>query len=453
MSRLDRESVPQPGPIRPFDFPTVERGTLANGLATFVAANGTLPLVSVLAVFDAGADRDPPATAGLAHLVANGLETGTDGLGADELAWRLERLGTGLRAGVDWDAAAVHMTVRRTHLEAGLDLLAEILRCPAFPEDEIRRLRAEQLADILQRRKEPRALAGDMAARFIFASDDPYARPLIGVRSSVAAIERDAVLQFQRSHYLPQGAALILVGDIEAASAERLLVERFGDWAGAPPARERSATRGAVERTTIFLIDRPGAVQSEIRIGHVGVERHHQDYFPLLVMNTLLGGAFTSRLNMSLRERHGFTYGARSAFGFRRRPGPFVVQAAVGTEVTAAAVREAVTEVETLRTDGAADDEVVSARDYLAGMIPLELQTNDQIAARLADLFTFDLPPDYFADYRQRILAVSTADVDRVAREHLRPERLAIVVVGDANSIQDELQGLGLGAVEIRGVE
>jgi zinc protease len=207
-----------------------------------------------------------------------------------------------------------------------------------------------------------------------------------------------------------------------------------------------------VETSTIFIVDRPEAVQSEIRIGDVGVARDHEDYFPLLVMNTVLGGAFTSRLNMNLREKHGFTYGARSGFAFRRRPGPFVVQTAVATEVTARAVEEAYREMAILRDEGATTQEVEAARDYLRGIMPLELQTTDQLASRLADLVIFDLPDDYFQQYRDRIAAVTPADLQRVARAHLRLDRLAIIVIGDAKEIAAPLEKLGLGEVQIHEV-
>ena len=188
-------------------------------------------------------------------------------------------------------------------------------------------------------------------------------------------------------------------------------------------------------------------------MGDVGLERSHRDYFPVQVMNSLLGGAFTSRLNMSLRERHGFTYGVRSGFGFRRRPGPFIIQTAVATDVTTRAIEETLREVHRLRDEAAPADEVAAARDYLAGTLPLELQTTEQLAARLADLVIYDLPDDYFDRYRERILAVTPAEVQRVAREHLRPERLAIVVVGDAEAIVPALETLGVGPVHVQAAE
>jgi len=449
VSTISRDRPPAPGPIRPMTFPAIERRRLDNGLAILAARHGDLPLVTAELVVDAGAAGDPARKAGLAHLTANALETGTRSRSADEIAWELESLGVELDAEATWDATTVRITVPSERLEAAFALFADLVRHPAFPEAEVERLRDEQLATILQRRKEPRALANDMAARFIFAPDVPYARPLIGTTASVEGLGRDDVEAFHRTHFLPNASSILFVGDIDADAAAGLADRHFGDWpAGQPTTPEFEVVPG-VETSTIFVVHRPGAVQSEIRIGDVGVSRHHEDYFPLLVMNTILGGAFTSRLNMSLRERHGFTYGAHSSFAFRRRPGPFVVQAAVATEVTARAVEEALKEMAALRADGATEQEVAAARDYLRGILPLQLQTTDQLASRLADLVIFDLPDDYFQHYREEIARVEPADVHRVARDHLRLDRLAIVVVGDADRVAPALESLGVGGVRV----
>lgn len=453
MNAPDRTQPPAPGPIRPFAFPRLERRRLGNGLDVIAARAGDLPLVTAALVVDAGAAADPAGKAGLAHLTALALETGTRARSAEEVAWAFESLGVAFEAAATWDAAMLEVTVPAERLESALELFAEVVRSPVFPEHEVARLRDEQLALILQRRKEPRALASDMAARFIFAPDVPYARPLVGTTASVECLTRDDVEAFYRAHYMPNASALILVGAIDIDEAERLALRFFGDW----PKSARSVTDfdvvRAVRETTVYVVDRPGSVQSEIRIGDVGVERHHPDYFPLLVMNTILGGAFTSRLNLSLRERHGFTYGARSAFAFRRRPGPFIVQVAVATDVTARAVEEALKEIALLRDMGATDEETSAARDFLAGILPLELQTTEQLAARVADIVIFDLPDSYFQDYRARLATITPDDVHRVARTHLRSDRLAIVVIGDADQITEPLRALGVGPVEVHRVE
>ncbi|HEX7089378.1 MAG TPA: pitrilysin family protein [Longimicrobiales bacterium] len=453
MSAPARSQPPSPGPIRPFAFPRLERRRLENGLTVIAARAGDLPLVTAALLVDAGAASDPAGKAGLAHLTARALETGTRARSAEEVAWAFERLGVEFEAAANWDAASAHITVPAERIEPALELFAEVVRSPVFPDHEVARLRDEQLAEIMQRRKEPRALASDMAARFIFAPEVPYARPLIGTATSVTGLQRDDVEAFYRAHYLPNTASLILVGAIDIERAERLGRRFFGDWPPATPPTTEFEVVGAVRSTTIFVVDRPGSVQSEIRIGDVGVQRQHPDYFPLLVMNTILGGAFTSRLNLSLRERHGFTYGARSAFIFRRQPGPFLVQAAVATDVTARAVEEALKEIALLREKGASEEETAAARDYLAGILPLELQTTEQLAARIGDIVTFGLPDSYFQDYGASLARVTPDDVHRVARTHLRSGRLAIVVIGDAEQVTGPLRALGVGPVEVHRVE
>jgi zinc protease len=451
MNALDRTIPPPASDIRPFAFPPVNRSTLGNGLTVFAARHGRLPVVTALLVLDAGAAREDVRQAGLAHLTANALDTGTATRSGEELAWEFEQIGVELTADATWDAILVHVTVPSARLEPALALLADVVRNPSFPEAEIERLRGEQLAEILQRQKEPRALANDMAAHFIFGEDALYGRPLVGTAARVGALTRGDVTAFHSEHFVPTKTSLVLVGDIDQRRASTLASSYFGDW---QPTREGPAPAAPLQTsgergTTVFLVDRPDAVQSEIRVGHIGVSRDHRDYFPLIVMNTVLGGAFTSRLNLNLRERQGFTYGVRSGFAFRRAPGPFVIHTAVATDVTARAVEEILAELRLIRTEGANDEEVDNARRYLAGILPLELQTTEQLAGRLADIVIFGLPDDYFASYPAHIAAVSKADVNRVAREQLKTDKLSIVVVGNAGAVIDELKTQGYGPVEL----
>lgn len=452
MTRIDRAAPPTPAPIRPFAFPPVQRRRLETGLELLVAPHGDLPVVTAQLVLDAGAESEPPDRAGIARLTAHALETGTRTRSAADVAWELEHLGAELELEIAWDTVGLRLTVPRGRLEPALEILAQLAREPAFPPAEIERLREEQAAEILQRRKDPGALANDMAAHFIFAPDVPYARPILGTADSVQALNREAVRAFYAAHYLPNAAALLLVGDIDTAAAGRL-ARHFDDWT---PGRVDTPTfevQPARDRTAILVVDRPGSVQSEIRIGDVGVSRNHPDYFALLVLNTILGGAFTSRLNLTLRERLGFTYGAHSRFAFRRRPGPFLIDAAVTTEVTAKAVAEALAEMRKLRDEGATEQEVADARDYLAGVLPLKLQTTEQLAARLAELIVYRLPDDYFQHYRDCIAAVQPEQVRAAARRHLRLERLAVVVVGDAARITPELEALGIGPAQLQAAD
>lgn len=443
-------TAPEPGPVRAYDFPVIQDERVGEtGLRMLSAKHGKLPLVTAHLVLDAGAAAEPPELEGVARLTANAMDAGTRDRDADELAWALERLGVELETGTGWDAAHQALTVPSDRLEPALALFAEIVRRPAFPADQVDRLRDEQLAGIMQRRKEPRALGDDMGARYIFADGVPYGRPVIGREETVSGLTAERVSSFYAARYRPGSAAIVFTGDITAERAARLAHTHFGDWetGSADPGHLRVEPR--VDATTVFVVNRPGSVQSEIRIGDVGVERGHPDYFPLIVFNTILGGAFTSRLNMNLRERHGFTYGVNSSFAFRRQPGPFSVSAAVATDVTAHAVQEALSEMQGMHDDGATAQELDAARDFLRGVLPLTLQTTGQLAGRIAEIAVFGLPLDYFEQYRRRIADVTAEDVARVARERLRLDRLAIVVVGDADQITGPLQELGVGPVQV----
>jgi zinc protease len=440
---------PGPGPIRPFDLPAVTRSVLSSTAPVLAARHGAVPIATVVVVLDAGTVREPAESAGLAWLTAAALDTGAGHRSGEELAWEFERLGAELDADAGYDAMFVRLTVPVARLEPALALLADVVRRPSFPDDEVRRLRGEQLAEILQRAKEPRAHANDLIVRFVYGESSPYGRPLVGLSARVRTLGRDNVAAFHAARFQPGSSTLIVVGNVGAERALDLLDPLFGDWPDAAVPTPAASLSSVREASAIHLVERTDAVQSEIRIAHIGVERRHRDYFALRVMNTLLGGAFTSRLNLNLRERHGFTYGVRSAFAFRRTPGPFVIQTAVATDVTARAIEEILREVARLRDEGAGEEEVANARDYLVGLMPLELETTEQVAIRLADLAVYDLPADYFQHYRASTAAVTPADVNRVAREHLHNDRFTTVVLGNVAEIGDSLASLNAGPVHV----
>lgn len=443
----DRSSPPPPGPVRPFVFPTVQRRALANGVTLLTARSGDLPLVTAHVVVDAGGAAERAGEKGVAWLTSQALDTGTASRTADELAWEVEMLGAELESWVTWDGLHATLTTRADRLGEALDLLADVIRNSAFPAREIERLREEQAAEILRRGTEPRALADDAAVQCIFAPGTTYHTPLIGAADGVRALTREQVQAFHGRTFTPGNTAVVVVGAVDADAAEREVQRAFGDWQGAAAPPPPAEVKARAQVPTVYLVDRPSAVQSELRIGHVGVARDHEDYFPILVMNALLGGAFTSRLNLCLREKHGFTYGVRSGFGFRREAGPFIIQTAVASDVTARAVAETLREIRELQSEGATEDEVRSARDYLAGTLPLQMQSTGQLADRVADLHTYQLPADYFESHRARLAAVTGDEVQRAAREHVRLGEVAVVVVGNADAVEEDLRELGIGDI------
>ena len=453
MSGFDRSRAPAPAAVREFHFARVHRSAIQNELTILSARHSDLPIVTLLLVANAGAEHDQRATAGLAQLAARALEAGTATRSADRVAWEFEMLGAELDISVLWDYALLAVTVPADKVEPALALMAEIVTSPAFADSEIERLRDEQLSELEQRRAEPRTLATDMASRFLFAPDIPYARPIPGTAASVRHLTGDHVRDFYRQHWSAGNAALVAVGNLEHHEVERLASRHLGEWGNRAHAVAEFDVASTVERSQVFIVDREGSVQSEIRVGHVGLPRSTPDYFPLAIANGVLGGVFTSRLNMNLREKHGFTYGVRSGFGFRKHPGPFMIQTAVASDVSAKALRELLEETRKLVEDGASEDEVVATRNYLAGVMPLEMQTTEQMAHRIGDIFVHGLADDYLPQHRAALLSVTRDDANRAAREHIRPDKFAITIVGDAKAIESEIAALDAGPIEVHSAD
>jgi predicted Zn-dependent peptidase len=427
----------------------VDRREVIDGLDLRTARLSRLPVVSVNLFLRAGESSLQQDRAGLAVMAGDALEGGTRRRTGSELAEAFERLGVRLAVSTGWEGTSVSISCLAERLEEALGLLAEAVLEPSFPADEVERARDQQLATIRQRAMDPASLASDEATRRIFAPGIPYARPLLGSEASVAPVTPGHLRGFTDAFFRPQSGGLVMVGDVDALEVGAMARERFAGWSGAPPTTDGFEVEPRTRERRIWVVNRPGSVQSGIRVGHVGVEQANPDVFPLKVLNTLLGGAFTSRLNLNLRERNGFTYGVRSRFSFRRLPGSFQVSTAVGSEVTAAAVREILAELEGLVSGGATRAEVEAARDYIAGVFPLRLESAGQVASRITEQIVFGLPDDYHSTYRDRIRAVSVADANEAGRRHVRPEEAQIVVVGDAEAVVGDLEALNVAPVEV----
>jgi zinc protease len=444
-------AMPRPGAgePRPYRFPHFETRILSNGLRIMVARVPAYPVVTTLAVVEAGATRDPRDFEGLAQLVTRGLSEGTRSMNALELSTRLEMLGTTLDTGADWDSAIVQLTALSSRVEDAMAVLAEVLRFPAFPEHELERLRAERRADLAQLRAEPRGLSDVFFSRLLYEPTSRFARLAGGDERSIERLSRDVVVSHHETYYRPDSTALMLVGDIDVDQAVRIASAHFGDWSGkAPPVTEPPAAQRHLE-PRVHLVHKADAPQSEVRVGHVAIPRFHPDYFPVVVMNAILGGLFSSRLNLNLREEHAYTYGAHSAFDWRRAASPFEVSTAVETAVTAKALHEIVHEFTRIRETPVSDAELSLAVSYLVGVFPIRFETTAEVAGGLANVEIFRLPSNYFDTYRERIAAVTAEDVLRVARTHLDPARLQVVVVGDAEAIRESVDALGLGPITV----
>ncbi len=447
MSRA-HSAPPEPTDVRPFHVPEVLALETGDGLRIRAATGSRVPLASVVLAIDSGESGLPVERSGHAALTAAALQGGTKARSGAELAEALEGLGASLSVTGAWDATRVSLRVLADRLAEALDLFTEVVRSPSFPTEEVERVRNQRLAGIEQELAQPSSLADRSAARFFYRDGCAYARPRGGVRESVESFDPEAARQQFADRFGPE-IGIAVAGDVDPGEFRDMIGARFGGWGSGRERTPAPAVEPRARERRVYVVSRPGAVQSEIRIGHPGVERSNPDYFPLRVFNATLGGTFTSRLNLNLREEHGFTYGVRSRFSFRRGRGPFVISTAVETAVTAAAVRETMKELEGLVADGPTADEVESVRDYMAGVFPIQMETTNQVAGQLASLLVYDLPDDYLASYRDYIRSVTPEAAAEAGRAHVHPEQVSIVVVGDADSVVPELEALGVGPVQV----
>ena len=440
---LDRSLAPEPGERRPFAMPEFERVRLTGGLELVLAPQPRLPLVHLEVLLPAGAAFEPRDRPGLATLTASLIDEGTHGRTSMEIAGTAERLGGWVGSAADWDAAEVAAGLHSRHLEAGLALVTEIVTSPTFPSEELERLRALRLSEHKRRAAQPAVQAADELAAALYG-EGVYGRPLIGTEAGTHAISRDDVSGFYDRRVGAMGSALLVVGDFEPVALKRAVESTLGTWtADATQTRPPEAEPTQLEGVTVRIVDRPDAAQTEIRLGHAGVARSHPDFAVLQVLNSLLGGKFTSRINLNLRERHGFTYGAHSRFSSRKGPGPFVVSTAVANDVVGRATHEILHELTRIRTEPVGADELAETRSYLDGVFPYTLQGLDGVAARLRSLLLFDLPDDYFETYLGRIRTTSESDILEAARRHLSPDRLVVVASGPAEELRSQLDSLG----------
>ena len=440
---------PIPGMSRAYRFPPFERRILGNGIELVTAPVRKLPIVTVLALVDAGAACDRGELGGTARLTAKVMLEGTQRHDGATLVEQFEQLGATVDADPDWDGAVFSMTVLSVNLPPALSLLAEVLHTPRFDEREVSRLKEERLAELMQLRSEPRGLADEAFARFTYKPTSRYAYPEGGTPESVAAITVDEVKRFHVTRYVPTRSSIIVVGDVSHEDAELHVANALGNWQG--PVGERAAGDDSPAETTrhTWLVEKAGAPQSELRIGHVGIPRNHPDYFPVVVMNAILGGLFSSRINLNLRETHGYTYGAYSRFEWRRQRGPFVVSTAVETAMTANAAKEIILEIERIRAAPVAEEELTLVTSYLDGVFPIQYETTAAIAKALSVLVRYGLPRDYFDSYRTNIRNVSREDVLQAARSHLHPESLQMVIVGDTTTVRDLIAPLNFGPISM----
>jgi zinc protease len=441
---------PTPGTPRPYDFPAVQRTRLANGLSLAVVHLPGRHLVSGTLMFRNGAGDEPDGEGGATVLAARALTEGTERYDAIALVEAGERLGASIHAEAGWDAMSIGVDVPAARLEAALELLAEVALHPTFPEAEVERLRDERLNDLLQAEADPRRRADEVFAATIYSGGSPYRRPSGGLKPTVERLDAARLRAAYQRGLDPARATLIVGGDLTGIDVAAIANRLLGGWGAAYGAGPTGSivAESAVRERFVRVIHRPGSVQTEIRIGHVGLPRRIADFHALSVMGAILGGLFNSRLNTKLREEKGYTYGAGAGFDLRRAAGPFAARAAVNTEVTIPAVVDMLAELDRIRSAPVTATELKAARDFLVGVFPLRFETPGPVVGALAGLAVHDLPDEELTRYRRAIEAV-TIEAVLAAAGHIRTDQSAIVLVGDADAFGSELEAAGFGPVTI----
>jgi zinc protease len=447
-----RKTPPPPGKARDMVLPVPAEFKLANGLTVLLVEQHNLPVFTANLAVLRGSDSNPVDKPGLASFTASMLTEGTQSRSAPQLADDIARIGATLNAGSSMDASFVSGMALKRNADALFQLLSDVVQNPAFREEEVERVRQLRLTSLLQQADNPNTLAARIFYREVYGQKSPYGFLDTGTREATEATSREDMLNFYRSGYGPQNAALIVAGDITQAELKKLAEAHLGGWAGQAQASSPPPAAAETKRR-IVIVDKPGAPQSVLRIGRVGLARNHPDYVPVTIMNEILGGLFSSRINLNLREAHGYTYGAYSVFSFRRGPGPFFVTTMVRTDATAPSVKEIFGELDRMRNSRVKPEELNMARETDVRALTGIFETTQQTASTLANLYVYGLPLDYYRTLPQKIMAVDAAEVQRVAQSYLLPESMVVVAVGDRSGIEKDLNGLGLGAMQVLDAE
>jgi zinc protease len=464
---------PSPGKPRKYDFPHFERTVLPSGLQVLTVNVPDRPLVTANLVIRRGAGDEPADVAGATVLAARAMTEGTRRYPGVELIEAAERLGATLHVEAGWDVFTASVEVAASRLGAALELLAELVEQPTFPEPDVARLREERLNDLLQVKADPRRRVDQAFSATIYTVDSPYSRSAAGDEVTVPRLTPDVLRAAHRAVLDPSRAAVVIGGDLSGLDVPRMVEAVLGSFgvdvgapsggsaagalpagaaAGASPAgagADVPRSDSAVDHPIVRFYHRPGSVQTELRMGHVGVPRRVPDFHAIQVMAAILGGLFNSRLQMNLREDKGYTYGIGAGFDMRRGAGPFSVRTAVQTTATVPSISESLAELRRIRETAVTAAELAAARDYLVGVFPLRFETPGAVVGALGGLFIQELPDDELARYRREVEAVTIESVQKAAQDHIHPDRLAIVAVGDADAVGADLASAGFGELEV----
>ncbi|MFI5250904.1 MAG: M16 family metallopeptidase [Bacteroidota bacterium] len=444
---LDRTKRPAGKPAPVVQLPAIQKAKLKNGLNVWLVELHKLPYVSFALQVQAGSDQEPVATPGLASLTASMLNEGTKTRDALKIADDLEKIGASVNSNANIDFSFITLGTLPRNLDPAIEIFCDVITHPAFSQKDLDRLRKQRLTQLIQQKDSPVAIANNSYSYILYSDQHPYGNNSIGTESSLKAFKPEDLKAFYDGYYRPNNATMIVVGDAKLDDITAKLEKGLADWQGGDVKLNSVPPPQLVDKMRVYLIDKPGAAQSEIRIGNPSLSRTTPDYFAVQLMNQMLGGQFTSRINLNLREKHGYTYGARSVFQMQKGVGPFTASSGVITEKTDSSVIEFLNELNAMHDKGLTADELEYAKKGMTGSFALSFETPAQVARALANIVTYNLPEDYYQKYLQNIESVKLDEVQNVAKKYLDTSKMAIVIVGDLSKIREGILKLNLGEI------
>ena len=433
-----RSQAPAPLQPHPIVIPAARETVLSNGLTIVVVEDGRLPLISYRLAFRVGGAFDPPGLPGLTDLLAGLLPEGTESRTSREIADEVARIGASLSAGATSDYTIVGASALTQFNDEILGLMAEVVLQPSFPENEVELAKQNTKESLRQQRAQPSFLASEMVSRVMYG-DHPYAI-VAPTPESIDRSSRDEFVKFHRAQFVPNNAVFIVVGDVKYDQIVQKLESLFSTWERGAELVTNFPTPPVRTRRTAYVVDRRGSAQSNIVVANSGILRTSPDYFPMLLMHTVLGANASSRLFMNLREEKGYTYGAYTNLDARRTAGTFRATAEVRTPVTGDSLKEFFYELDRIRNELVSDKEISDAKSYLTGVFPIRLETQEGLTDQLVQIKMLNLPGDYLLHYRDRVQAVTGAEIQRVASKYVKPDEAAVIVVGDGTSVLDQIK-------------
>jgi zinc protease len=447
MNKVNRELKPLPKDEIDFSLPEIQSFILDNKLKVFFVQKNELPIIQLNLVVNAGSKFDPAGKKGLANLTSMVIDEGAGNYNSLELSDEFDTLGSHFNVGVSEDNVFLSLQTLKENFERSLELFSSVIIKPHFNEKDFEREKRKVLIKLLQLKDEPDQIADAAFEYLIFGKDSPYSSITSGDQKSVENISNEDVKMFYNLHFKPGNSVLIVVGNSDVKELHENFNLFLAEWED-KKISSAQVSKSVKNKTQIFLVHKEGTVQSEIRIGHVSPERNEKDYYSKMLLNNILGGQFSSRINLNLRENKGYTYGASSRFTYYKNAAHFVISTSVGSENTGNAVKEIMNELNSIR-NGIDEKELEFAKSSIIRRFPSNFETNKQIASNLTAKYIFSLPDDYFNNYIEKIKSVPLEEVNRAAEENIFPEEAVILIVGDKNKVSAQLENLNLGEVKL----